>query len=123
MNLNTTKLREEKEKKMKHPQFYVHQICLQAMLLSSLPLDPHYPHHPLDPTVLKPHHPTRPHNSSRGFCKAFVTIPWAGPPSLTEFHSIDNEGFINILFLFQFCALERVWIYCRVLYVLFNWTT
>ena len=47
---------------MKHPQFYVHQICLQlqAMLLSSLPLDPHYPHHPLDPTVLKPHHPWTP---------------------------------------------------------------
>ena len=26
----------------------------------------------------------------RVLCTVLVTIPWAGPPSLIEFHSIDN---------------------------------
>ena len=31
---------------------------------------------------------------------SLVTIPWAGPLSLMEFHSIDNGEYMNISILF-----------------------
>ena len=43
---------------------------------------------------LEPHHPLQPYthpDSGRVLCTVLVTIPWAGPPSLIEFHSRDNK--------------------------------
>ena len=60
------------------------------------PLPTHlHPLPPLDPTIA-PYNPSRHHPSSIP-CTVLVTIAWTGPPSLIEFHSIDNNSITNNL--------------------------
>ena len=47
------------------------------------------PHYPLTPPPLPPWPPPPP---GRVLCTVLVTIPWAGPLSLIEFHSIDKKA-------------------------------
>ena len=60
------------------------------------PLDPNTtktpdtPQHPLSPTPLT-HTPSPSPQTGRVLCAVLVTIPWAWPPSLIEFHSIGND--------------------------------
>ena len=51
----------------------------------STPPDPHHPYTPTHPP------PGPPPPPGRVLCTVLITIPWAGPPSLIEFHSIDNN--------------------------------
>ena len=46
-------------------------------------LSPPWTPHPFDPYTLTP--------PGRVLCTVLVTIPWAEPPSLVEFHSIDKK--------------------------------
>ena len=53
-------------------------------------------HTPLDPLPPRPQHLDHiPVSPNRVLCTVLVTIPWAGPPSVIEFHSMDNKICVN----------------------------
>ena len=53
---------------------------------------------PQTPSPPDPHHPLSQPPPGRVLCTVLVTIPWAGPLSLIEFHSIDNKQTNNGLY-------------------------
>ena len=71
---------------------YIKIVASIANFVLSSFISPSPPPGPPPPPV-PPYPPTLwvPTTPWQSFVYSFFTVPWAGPPSLTEFHSIDNQ--------------------------------